>query len=352
MARAKIVYWYEGEKMRLDGGGQRVVAWQRALATLGFEHEVVGLWGIDEGDSRGAALSAVKRALIPMPFTRRLPSRATDADLVIATVPAVFRDALDQVPPARLILDWMDLWSVNARNLGEAGRLSTLGGRAQSRLWARREEVLVAESASNVFAGYGDYEYLREVAGGRVAWVPTPVPDRISVRKPSPIRTIGFIGNLHYPANQISLRQFLNEYASHLTENHTELRVAGFGSEIVRSWGFPVTVLGQLDSVEDFYGQIDAAVVPIRHGGGIKVKAVEALSFDLPVFGTPHVQSGLSPEMRSLILPLEMLKRPLGAAVHRQETQSAFQARFSQEAFTESVAEELHRLRNSSCGSR
>lgn len=345
MARAKIIFWYDGDKMRLDGGGQRIRAWQQALTTLGYENEVLGLWTIGGGVSRGARLSAAKRAFVPMPFTRKMPDRATDADLVVATVPAVFGDAVDRVPRSQLILDWMDLWSVNARNVGDAKRLSTPGGRAQSRLWARREKSLVAQSGSNVFAGYDDYEHLREAAGGRAAWVPNPVPPQPSVRKSGPIRTVGFIGNLDYAPNRVSLREFLEEYTPYLTKNQIELRIAGFGSDIVRTWGFPATVLGKIDSVDDFYAQIDAAVVPIRHGGGIKVKAVEALSFDLPVFGTPHVQSGLSPEIRPLILPLEMLKNPSGVLVPQQEAQAAVRARFSQDAFTESVERELDRLR-------
>jgi hypothetical protein len=346
MAKAKIVYWYEGEKMRLDGGGQRIVAWQRALTSLGFEPEVVGLWGIGGGVSRGERLSAAKQAFLPMPFIRKMPERATDADLVVATVPAVFGDAVRHIPRAQLIFDWMDLWSVNARNVGDSKWLSTPGGFAQSRLWARREKLLVTRSGSNVFAGYDDYEHLREAAGGRAAWLPNPVPPQDSVRKRGRVRTLGFIGNLDYTPNRISLREFLEEYTPYLTSNQVELRVAGFGSDIVGTWGFPVTVLGQVDSVGDFYAQIDAAVVPIHHGGGIKVKAVEALSFDLPVFGTSHVQSGLSPEVRSLILPLEMLKGPVEVKPGQPAGRSAFQARFSQEGFTECVANELRRLKS------
>jgi glycosyltransferase involved in cell wall biosynthesis len=345
MPNAKIVFWFEGEKMRLDGGGQRIVAWQRALTSLGFDNEVVGLWSIGGGVSRGARLSAVKRAFVPMPFVRKLPDRAIDADLVVATVPAVFGDALSRVPRPQLILDWMDLWSVNARNVGDAKLRSTPGGRVQSRLWARRERSLVANAGSNVFAGYDDYEQVCDVASGRAAWVPNPVPAQPSVRKSGPIRTIGFIGNLDYAPNRVSLREFLEEYATFLTRNQIELRVAGFGSDIVRAWGFPATVLGPVDSVDDFYAQIDAAVVPIRHGGGIKVKAVEALSFDLPVFGTDHVKSGLSPDFRSLILPLEMLKDRSGIIAPVGGAQAAVRARFSQEAFTESVSTELDRLR-------
>jgi hypothetical protein len=344
MPKASIVYWYDDAKIRSDGGGQRIRAWKQALGTLGFQCEVIGLWTIGGGVSKGAWLSATKRALLPMPFTRSMPSAAVHADVVVATVPAVFEDALQRVPQDRLILDWMDLWSVNARNLGDAEWISRPGGRAQSHLWARREPRLVGRAQSNVFAGYADFEQMLEASHGRAAWVPNPVRARTSARKTGPIRKIGFIGNLDYPPNQISLRQFLTEYIRHLQENQIELLVAGYGSEKVASWGFPISVLGPVESVEGFYRQIDAAVVPIHHGGGIKVKAVEALSFSLPVFGTEHVRSGLSPDMRSLILPLERLKHPLELEVSSIGGQSEFQKRFSQDAFTESVAHELRHL--------
>jgi hypothetical protein len=89
MPKASVVYWYAGSQMRLDGGGQRIVAWQKALETLGFECEIVGLRTIGGGVSRGALLSEAKRAVLPMPFTRKLPPRARHADVVIATVPAI-----------------------------------------------------------------------------------------------------------------------------------------------------------------------------------------------------------------------------------------------------------------------
>ena len=344
MRKAAIVYWYDGTQMRLDGGGQRILAWQRALEASGYECEVFGLWTIGGGISRGARLSATKRALLPMPLTRRVPDRAVDADLVVATVPAVFADALTRVPRERLILDWMDLWSVNARNIGDAKWLSRPGGRAQSQLWARREARLVSESAANIFAGYGDFEQMQKFARTRSSWVPTPICSKAGDRSPRAIRTIGFIGNLDYPANQLSLRSFLEEYAGHLKDNHIELVVAGYGSDQVSAWGFDVSVLGSVPSVENFYSMIDAAVVPIHHGGGIKVKAVEALAFRLPVFGTAHVQSGFCPALRSLIQPLEMLKQPLGLPAVTAERQAAFEQRFSQDAFTESVGNELKRL--------
>lgn len=344
MPKATLVYWYASSQLRLDGGGQRISAWRQALEALGFECEIIGLWSIGGGVSRGAVFSEAKRKLIPMPLQRRLPAKALDGDVVVATVPSVFGDAVNRVSYGRLILDWMDLWSVTARNLGGAGRFSRLGAWGQGRLWAGRERRFVSSVASNLFAGYSDFERMLGLTDGPAAWVPTPVPDRSSARKLGPIRTIGFLGNFDYPPNEISLRRFVCDYAGQLKENKWELVVGGYGSERIASWGFPVKVLGTVTSIEDFYAQLDAAVVPITHGGGIKVKAVEALSFDLPVFGTEHVRSGFGPEFQSLILPVERLRDPLEVDVGNRSTQTAFRKRFSQESFTESVAYELRRL--------
>jgi glycosyltransferase involved in cell wall biosynthesis len=344
MPRAAIVYWYDAAQMRYDGGGQRVLSWQQALESCGYQCEVHGLRTIGGGMSKGARLSAAKRSLLPMPFARSVPDAAVDADLVVATVPAVFGDALDRIPHDRLVLDWMDLWSVNAKNVGDAGWLSRPGGRAQSLLWARREARLSSACASNVYAGYGDFEQMRGWAEERSSWVPTPIRAKAAQRSPRTIRKIGFIGNLDYPPNQLSLRRFLEEYARPLTANHIELVVAGYGSDQVSSWGYDVSVLGVVPSVEQFYSSIDAAVVPIHHGGGIKVKAVEALAFRLPVFGTAHVESGFCPSLRTLIQPMEQLKHRIGTPMVSVERQAAFEQRFSQSAFNESVRNELMRM--------
>ena len=136
-------------------------------------------------------------------------------------------------------------------------------------------------SRVNAFAGYDDFAKSRDVSAGHSFWIPTPVSWRGSTSTSTPdpdVRTLGFIGNLDYPPNQLSLRQFLDSYGAALARRGLEVVVAGFGSDQVRGWGYPVRVLGPVANVSDFYEVIDAAVVPIDHGGGIKVKAIEALA--------------------------------------------------------------------------
>ncbi|WP_284983087.1 glycosyltransferase family 4 protein [Arthrobacter sp. efr-133-TYG-118] len=120
-------------------------------------------------------------------------------------------------------------------------------------------------------------------------------------RLPGPIRRVGFLGNMNYPPNVMSLKKFLADYSARIDSLGLELIVAGYGSEVVRTWGTNTTVLGSIDDVVEFYSMVDAVVVPIDHGGGIKVKAVEAMVHGVPVFGTEHVRSGFDTSFRGYV---------------------------------------------------
>ena len=325
-----VLYWYDASQLRLDGGGLRVRAWLDALDQAGYDARLVGLWQIGGGVSRGARLSRIKRAVLPMPFPRGVPEDALGSDLLVATVPGVFGDALSKVPADRILLDWMDLWSVNARTVGDARWSTRVGGRVQAQQWRRRERAYLTRARVNVFAGYNDFAHARDLPNGHRFWIPTPVSWRGSTGPSTPdadVRTIGFIGNLDYPPNQLSLRQFLESYGPALTRRGLEVVVAGFGSDQVRGWGYPVRVLGPVADVSDFYEAIDAAVVPVDHGGGIKVKAIEALAHGRSVYGTAHVRDGISPALRQFVLPLEQLlseEQGPGLSVPRESFESVF----------------------------
>jgi glycosyltransferase involved in cell wall biosynthesis len=47
-----------------------------------------------------------------------------------------------------------------------------------------------------------------------------------------------------------------------------------------------IRYLGKVPLVEDAYRQSDAVIIPIRAGGGTRIKALEAFSFSVPVIGT------------------------------------------------------------------
>lgn len=335
--KASIVYWYSKDQLRRDGGGLRALAWEEALTALGYDVEIVPLWTLGGASTKTRWLSSLKRAVIPMPLSRDIPDRAVDADLVVTAVPATFTSALSKVSGERLIFDWTDLWSVNARTIGDAKLLSRPGGRAQSRLWSRREKCLAeSDVRAHTYAGWGDFAALESIRASPGLWLPTPVASaKVLGPRGGAVSSIGFVGNLDYPPNQLSLRWFLDQYGSALSRKGVRVVVAGFGSAAVAQWGYDVEVLGEVADVAQLYSRVDAAVVPVNFGGGIKVKAVEAMSYGLPVFATSHVRSGFSPDFAPYLHGMDDLLscRPV-AAVPRE----TFGETFSTSAFCAEVA--------------
>ncbi|MCZ9882310.1 glycosyltransferase family 4 protein [Arthrobacter sp. B2a2-09] len=337
MRTANIVYWYGKSEMPKDGGGLRALAWQEALTALGFETTIHALRPTGMGVQAQTPLRKLKKKLIPMPLRGALPPM-TPADLNVVTVPSVFDSAIRVLPRASLIFDWMDLWSVNARTMGSASIMSRPGGICQGLFWEVRQRRLVNSPRANVFAGFGDTRLTDSADASPGHWIPTPITPASSGAQSEgkSARTVGFIGNFDYPPNVMSLRKFFKDYAGEFIQKGIAIKVAGFGSEIVKDWGFPVEVLGRVDSLSDFYGQIDAAIVPIDHGGGIKAKAVEAMAYGVPVLGTAHVANGFSPEWSSFIGRIEdLLRQP--SQLPPVPSVEEFDIQFSQRAFTESV---------------
>lgn len=283
-------------------------------------------------------LKTIKKRLIPMPLASSLPTMAP-ANLNVMTVPAVFASAASVFEQSSLVFDWMDLWSVNALTMGQSSWMSRLGGTIQSKVWARRQRSLVSQPAANIFAGFEDCESMEATGSAPGYWIPTPISASSGMRPPSTgaVRRVGFIGNFAYPPNVMSLRHFFDKYGKVFSDNGIEIQVAGFGSEVVGTWGVKATVLGKVDSLAAFYRTIDAAIVPIDHGGGIKAKAVEAMAYGVPVYGTSHVASGFSPEWRPFIGDLDDLLRAEAITIPAPSKQE-FSTVFSQAAFTAAVA--------------
>lgn len=205
--------------------------------------------------------------------------------------------------------------------------------------------------AANTFAGYNDYVKLSGQRTSPSAWLPTPVawPASPIPRRAEPVRKVGFLGNMNYPPNAMSLRKFIADHSENLKRLDMELVVAGYGSEIVETWTNQATVVGPVDEVSEFYSSVDAVIVPIDHGGGIKVKAVEAMVHGVPVYGTKHVREGFDSSFWPYIGDLHAL---LNGTVTDVDTAppASLEARFSEDSFRAGVADLLSRLGNQRIG--
>lgn len=341
--RAQVIYWQDEEHLLSDGGGIRVRAWVDALRRLDFEVAVLGIHpGPPAPPSAGSITRSLKRWALPMPLERGLPlGWQSDVDITVVCALATFRSAMSQLLPAggRVILDWMDLWSDFGVSVARESAAPSPLGLFQSRLWAKRELRYSGRASANTYAGFADFAKHASTAISPT-WLPTPRDQQFEYRmNNSELRTLGILGNFGYQPNVLSLERFLKGNAASLRNADMRLQVAGFGSDglsaIEAQYSDIVDLVGPVAELRTFYQDIDAAIVPIEHGGGIKVKAVEALVNGVPVFATPHVRAGFPNEFHRLLPDLRITP---GQKVPLPPTDLELAQRiFSTDAFADSV---------------
>lgn len=308
-----------------DGGTLRTRALMGSLVDLG--HDVVAMC---PGEGRPAqpvhvvrlpsaplggrrlpeGVRAFKRYLLPMPTAAGARSEAVlaglrsvgPADLLLISQLSAAQYAA-AVPTAGLWLDHSDLWSAFASRaaLGHRG-VGRITGLQQARRLADQEVRLSSAAAIVTAAGAGDAARLEQRLPRKVTWLPTPV-DLAEPPAPRPTdrrRTAGFIGNFGFSPNVDAVQALLGSWGPQLRDRGWDIVVAGLRSEGLRlpSW---VRCLGAVERPRDFYAEVDLALAPIRHGGGMKVKVVESLMHGRPVLASPFAMEGFPPELQAAV---------------------------------------------------
>jgi glycosyltransferase involved in cell wall biosynthesis len=141
---------------------------------------------------------------------------------------------------------------------------------------------------------------LRRISPGVSA---TVVPNGVDLAAHSPLAddgqpgTLLFVGNLEYAPNAEAVVEFCTTTLPHLRARIPEARllVVGVGAPAsVRALaGEGVEVLGRVDRLEQCYRRAQVVVVPLRAGGGTRLKALEAMAFGRCVVSTPFGVHGL-----------------------------------------------------------
>ncbi|WP_292833449.1 glycosyltransferase family 4 protein [Microbacterium sp.] len=160
-------------------------------------------------------------------------------------------------------------------------------GRAQAP-FIRRDELRVAQAATAV----GTYDaaeaaWYRSAGVGRATWLDVTLPPLV----PRPVRDLSaprvvFLGDRRWPPNDEGARLLLDwwpEIAAGIPD--AELLIVGRSNGILP---LPEGV-EDLDFVDDLDGLLSTArgiLAPIRTGGGVRVKVLEAAARGLPVVGT------------------------------------------------------------------
>ncbi|MEM1380224.1 MAG: glycosyltransferase family 4 protein [Pseudomonadota bacterium] len=118
------------------------------------------------------------------------------------------------------------------------------------------------------------------------------LPRQYVSRRYSKLNSIGYIGaynifNIH------AITEFLEAYAP-LAEKFPDVRIKVGGMICGGIDDYPhVDKVGRVQSLREFYANVDLAVNPTIAGTGLKIKSVEALSYGVPIISTRTGSDGL-----------------------------------------------------------
>lgn len=174
----------------------------------------------------------------------------------------------------------------------------------QAKLWAY-EKAVARRSSLQVLCGPDDETFVRRYVSEKVpiSVIPNGVdldyfhPSKCDT-KPAGTPTVMFCGAMDYIPNVDALRWFFGEIHSKLRKNVPNLQVLIVGkdpTEEVKAYTQRpgVTVTGAVPDVRPFYRQAWAQIVPLRIGGGTRLKIAESLGIGTPVVSTTIGAQGL-----------------------------------------------------------
>jgi len=121
---------------------------------------------------------------------------------------------------------------------------------------------------------------------------------RYQPKEVSPNGQIVYVGNMDYRPNIDAVTFFCCEVmpllAQHIPDLHFFIVGINPRDEVLNLQSEHVTVTGRVESVEPYYRQADVCVVPLRAGGGTRLKILESFALGCPVVSTTIGAEGLS----------------------------------------------------------
>lgn len=177
--------------------------------------------------------------------------------------------------------------------------------RFEAKGMAREEARALRRAVQTVVVSDRDAELARGLAPeARLEVIPNSVDLERLPRQPrktaGPPRLL-FVGGLDYPPNREAVAELLERHLPRLHGHHPGLLVrhigkddAGLGRRHPERDG--LEVMGFVDDLLPHYAASDAAFLPIRSGGGTRIKVLEAWALGLPVIATGVATEGLEGE--------------------------------------------------------
>lgn len=96
-----------------------------------------------------------------------------------------------------------------------------------------------------------------------------------------------YVGNMSYGPNIEAVTWFVKDIFPQILKriSHVKFYIVGKepNYEVMSLVGKNVAVTGEVDSVDEYYNLADLVVLPLKNGGGVKVKLLEAVSYQKPI---------------------------------------------------------------------
>ncbi len=273
---------------------------EEALARTRSEFNLTAAWQMEMVPIRGAR-HRLHHELNPCFLdTEGWRLRAEDAAALRAMLPrydvvwvhnlAVANGGRIKIWP-RSVLDVDDLRADYHRSAVDCA--STVGQRLRAMrqvwLWKRREAALPSRFDILVFCSEQDRARFRERDRTRVIPNGFEVPASPPKRAPADPPRIGFIGAFRYPPNVEGIRWFITEVWPQVKRSspNARLRLVGARAEpALGRLGQDIDVLGWVEDPAEEIATWSFMVVPIRVGGGTRIKVAEGFARRCPVVAT------------------------------------------------------------------
>ncbi len=294
------------------------------------------------------ALRLTSRLPIPVAMDRSIAGRRTVASEVARGPDVVvfdFAHAAVLAPPR--LAPTSVLFTHNVESMIFERHAAVARGLVQRTLWRsqwrkmerferetlRRFDAVVAVSSQ-------DADFFREKLGvTRVGVIPTGVDlDYFSWSGPSDCERIVFTGSMDWIANQDGIGHFLDEVWPHVARARPGATMCVVGRTppeglVRRAAGLPWTFTGFVDDVRPHVRASAAYVIPLRVGGGTRLKAFEAMALGCPVVSTTIGVEGLPLDDEQHFLRADA-PEPFAAAVLRLLADRELRERLSRSART------------------
>jgi sugar transferase (PEP-CTERM/EpsH1 system associated) len=234
-----------------------------------------------------------------------------------------YLDIIRSAPNRPLVLlDWHNIDSeLMARYSSEAGGLPKrlIARRTASLLHKLEANLMKLCDAHTVVSDVDRQKLLRHNPEANVAVIPNGVDSAgfSSSGVPSHCCSLLFVGSMDYHANTDSVMWFAQTVWPEISRKYPSLKFNIVGRSPGRSIqslaSDKIRVTGTVDDVRPFYADALAVVVPLRVGGGTRLKILEAMAMGVPVISTTLGAEGVAAKHGQEILLADSVQEMLRA---------------------------------------